>query len=209
MVDAAPSVAPTPSVLLKSIGPRLLRDTLGPPATFYAAWKISGNVFIGIAVATAFSAAAYAYERRNGRPGLITRVVLLFVVVQAIIGVATDSATAYLVQPALLGVVNGLLWLGSVALGRPLAGIFAQEVFPVSEEVRVSGHYRAVFRHISLWLGIFFVTFAAAQLAVLLAVGIGAFLATRVADAVGTLLIVAWCVRYISHHLGEHLSFAG
>jgi hypothetical protein len=197
--------APTGMTLVRSVGPRLLRDILGPPVAFYGGWKLTGNVFVGVALGTSIAVLVYAYERRHGRPGLIARVVLLFVLVQAIVGIATDSATAYLIQPALLGVINGALWLGSVALGRPLAGTFAREVFPVDDATRDSDDYRAVFRYVSLLFGVFFITFAALQLAVLLVVGVGAFLLTRVADAIGILVMVVYCVRHISRELGPRL----
>ncbi|MGN6472757.1 MAG: hypothetical protein ACTHK4_03785 [Mycobacteriales bacterium] len=197
------------TAVLKSVGPRLLRDILAPPAAFYGVWKGSGNVYAGVAVATAVSLLIYFYERGKGRPGLIARVVLLFVLASAIVGIATNSATAYLIQPAVLGAINGVLWLGSVAAGRPLAGTFAQEVFPVDEETRASDLYRDVFRRVSVLFGIFFVVAAAIQLVVLLIVGVGAFLATRVADALGILAMIGYSVRYISRQIGAQLRMPG
>ena len=201
----AGSEALTPWALLRSVGPRLLRDILGPPLAFYPVWKGTGNVYAGVAVATVVSLAIYAYERGKGRPWLIARVVLLFILASAIVGIATNSATAYLIQPAVLGVINGVLWLGSVALGKPLAGTFAREIFPVSDEIAASEEYRTVFRRISVWFGIFFIVAAAIQLVVLLIVGVGAFLATRVADALSILAMIAFSVRYISGQLGTYL----
>jgi hypothetical protein len=198
-----------PWTLLRAVGPRLLRDILAPPLAFYPVWKGTGNVFAGVAVATAVSLLIYAYERGKGRPGLIARVVLLFILAAAVVGIATNSATAYLVQPAVLGVINGVLWLGSVALGKPLAGTFAREIFPVSDDVAASEEYRTVFRRVSLWFGVFFVLAAVVQLVVLLIVGVGAFLATRVADALSILAMIAYSVRYISNQLGEHLRSIG
>src|SRR5438477_10798751 len=116
-------------LLLRSTGPRLLRDILGPTLSFYAGWKVSGNVVVGIALGTTFSLAAYRYERRRGRPGAIAQLVLAFVVVSAIFGLVTHSAEAYLVQPAILGTLNGTAWLVSVAIGKPLAAAFAGDVF--------------------------------------------------------------------------------
>jgi intracellular septation protein A len=182
--------------LLKSVGPRLLRDILGPTLSFYLGWKLTDSIIIGVALGTAFSLLAYAYERRQGRPGMIARLVLAFVVVQAVVGLATDSATAYLIQPAILGAINGSVWLGSVAIRRPLAGIFAREVFPVDDETRASAAYRAVFRHVSLSFGVFFLVFAALQAIVLLVLGVGAFVAVRVVDLVCTLGMVVYCIRY-------------
>ncbi|MDX6287702.1 MAG: hypothetical protein QOG53_3187 [Frankiales bacterium] len=191
--------------LLKSVGPRLLRDILGPVLFFYVGWKVTDNVFIGIGLGTAFSLIAYKYERRQGRPGVITRVVLGFVVVQAIVGLATGSAEAYLVQPAILGAINGSVWLGSVAIGKPLAAVFAHEVFPVDEETRASEEFRSAFRHVSLLFGVFFLVFAVLQGAALLIFGVGAFVAVRIFDVVCTLGMVVYCLRYIVHRLGPRL----
>jgi intracellular septation protein A len=195
---------PAPS-LVRSVGPRLARDVLGPTLSFYLIWKLTGSVLLGIAVGSSFSLIAYRYERRHGRPGVIARLVLAFVVVQAVVGVVTGSATAYLVQPAILGAINGCVWLGSVAIGRPLAGVFAHEVFLVDEQTRSSPEVRAVFRRVSLLFGVFFVVFAAIQLAVLLVFGIGVFVAVRVTDIACTLALAAYCLRYITHRLGHLL----
>jgi intracellular septation protein A len=194
--------------LLKSAGPRLLRDILGPTLSFYAGWKITGNLVVGVALGTAFSLAAYRYERRHGRPGVIARLVLGFVVVQAIIGLVTDSAEAYLIQPSILGSINGLVWLGSVAIGKPLASAFASEVFPIDEETRASDEFRSVFRHVSLVFGSFFIVFAALQLAVLLIVGVDAFVAVRVLDAIGILILIVYSVRYTVARLGHGMELA-
>jgi intracellular septation protein A len=192
-------------MLLRSTGPRLLRDILGPTLSFYAGWKVTGNVVVGIALGTAVSLAAYRYERRQGRPGAIARLVLAFVVLQAVIGLATGSATAYLMQPAILGSINGAVWLGSVAIGKPLAAVFAADVFPIDEETRASEEFRSVFRHISLVFGTFFLAFAAVQLVVLLGVGVDAFVALRVLDAVLILALIVYAVRYAVDRLGGRM----
>ena len=194
--------------LLRSTGPRLLRDILGPTLSFYAGWKVSGNVVVGIALGTTFSLAAYRYERRRGRPGAIAQLVLAFVVLQAVIGLATGSAEAYLVQPAILGSINGAVWLGSVVIGKPLAAVFAREVFPIDEETLASEEFHLVFRHISLVFGAFFLVFAAVQLAVLVAVGVDAFVALRVLDAVLILALIVYSVRYAVEHLGGRMQLA-
>ena len=203
--DVAQQQAQVSRSLLKSVGPRVLRDILGPTLSFYAVWKLSGNVIAGVAAGSAVSLVAYRYERRHSRPGLIARFVLAIVVLQAVVGLATGSATAYLIQPAILGAANGAVWLGSVAIGRPLAGAFAREIFAVDDALRSSAEYRYVFRHVSLLFGLFFVVFAVIQLSVLLIVGVGAFVAVRVVDVVATLGMAAYCLRYIARHLGERL----
>lgn len=202
--DGAPGLSRS---LLKAAGPRLLRDILGPTLCFYVGWKIV-NLPVGVALGTAFSFGAYRYERRHGRPGMIARLVLAFVVVQAIVGLATDSPKAYLVQPAILGTINGAAWLVSVAIGKPLASAFAGEVFPFDDETRASEAYRSVFSRISLVFGLYFIGFAIVQLIVLLAVGVDAFVAVRLVDFAGIMLLIAWCVRFAVSRLGEGLQLA-
>ena len=194
--------------LLRTAGPRLLRDILGPTLSFYGGWKATGSLPVGVVLATAFSFAAYRYERHHGRPGAIARLVLAFVVLQAIIGLATGSARAYLIQPSILGGVNGAVWLGSVAIGKPLAAVFAREVFPVDDDTRASEEFRSVFRHVSLVFGGFFLAFAAVQLFVLLAVGVDAFVAVRVLDAIGVLALIVYSVRYAVGRLPGAMQFA-
>ena len=46
--------------------------------------------------------------------------------------------------------VYGLAFLVSVAVGRPLAGVFAQETYPFPPEVKASHTFRSVFSRISL-----------------------------------------------------------
>ena len=201
--EATPALSRT---LLRSAGPRLLRDILGPTLSFYFGWKAFGLI-AGVALGTTFSLAAYRYERRHGRPGAIARLVLAFVVVSAIIGLVTHSAEAYLVQPAILGTLNGTAWLVSVAIGKPLAAAFAGDVFPFDDETRGSDEYHSTFAHISLVFGVFFIGFAAIQLFVLLTVGVDAFVAVRVLDAVCILLMIVWCVRYTVGRLGDGMEF--
>ena len=65
-----------------------------------------------------------------------------------------------------------------------------------------------MFRHISLVFGTFFLVFAAVQLAVLAAVGVDAFVALRVLDAVLILALIVYAVRYAVEHLGGRMQLA-
>ena len=193
--------------ILREAGPRLLRDALGPTLCFYVGWKVVG-LWLGVALGTVFALAAYRYERRHGRPGMIARLVLGFVIVQAVVGLATDSAKAYLIQPTVLGGLNGLVWLGSVVISKPLAGVFAREVFPIPDEARRTAEFKSVFRLVSAIWGVFFIGFAAVQLAVLLTVGVDAYVGLRVVDALGILALITWSVRIVTGRLGGSLALA-
>ena len=88
-----------------------------------------------------------------------------------------------------------------MAIGKPLAGLFAAEVFPVDDETRASDEFRGVFRHVTLVFGAFFLLFAGVQLLVLLTVGVDAFVAVRVLDVMGILALIVYAVRYAVERL--------
>jgi intracellular septation protein A len=186
---------PSSGAMLRQAGPRILRDVLGPTLCFYAGYKLVGLV-VGIVLASVFALGAYTYERRHGRPGIIALVVLGFVVLQAVVGLVADSATVYLTGPVLLEGAQAVVWLGSVAVGRPLASLFAGEIFNFPPEVRASDTFRQVFSRITLTFGGYFVAAGAIQLGVLLALGVDSFVALRVGSSLGLIALIGWAIRY-------------
>src|SRR6476619_6367573 len=93
------------AILLGS-GPRFARDAFGPMLLFYAGWKLSG-LLVGIALSTVGSLAAYRWERSHDRPGLMARMGLGLVLLQAVIGLISNSAIVYLAQPVLINGAYG------------------------------------------------------------------------------------------------------
>ena len=102
--------------ILLGSGPRFARDAFGPVLAFYIGWKLFGLV-AGIGCATAVSLLAWRYERRRDRAGVVARLSLGFVIVQATIGLIAQSATVYLAQPVLLSAAFGIAFLVSAAIG--------------------------------------------------------------------------------------------
>src|SRR5437899_1735752 len=138
--------------VLSSSGPRFARDAFGPLLSFYVGWKI-GGVLVGIVVATVVATTAWLYERRHERPGMVARLSLGLVLIHAVIGLVTRSATVYLAQPLVLSGALGLAFTVSTLARRPLAGVFAVEMFPFSAEMRSSREYRQVLGRVSLAWG--------------------------------------------------------
>jgi hypothetical protein len=99
----------------------------------------------GIAASAAVSVAIYVFERRAGRDGLLVRLSLGFVAVQSVIGLVSHSATVYLAQPVLLTAAWGLAFVGSVAVGRPLAGALACAWYPFPRWFRETPPFKRVF----------------------------------------------------------------
>jgi hypothetical protein len=176
--------------------PRVLRDAIAPVAMFYLGWKTLGLV-AGITGATAVTTAAFVWERRHGRTGLAASIGFTVAVVQALTGLLSGSARWYFAPAVLVQAVSGLVFLGSVAIGRPLAGVFAKDSYPFPAEVTVSDEFRRVFGRISLaWAG-YLLGRGALRAAMLLYTSVEAFLVVSIATGFplsGTL--VAWSVWY-------------
>jgi hypothetical protein len=177
--------------------PGFLREGFLPLGAFYAALQVSG-LSAGIVAGGAASLAVYAFERRAGRDGLLVRLSLLFVAVQTAVGLATHSAVAYLAMPVLVNAAWGLVFLGSVAVGRPLAGALACAWYPFPPAFRQSAVFKRVYGVESIVWGVYFLARSAVRLGVLAE---GANLAVYLLVVFGTgtplmLALLAWSVWY-------------
>jgi intracellular septation protein A len=185
----------TRSILLGS-GPRFARDAFGPMLVFYAGWKVSG-LLVGILASTIASFAAYRWERAHDRPGLMARIGLGLVLLQAVVGIASDSTVAYLAQPVLVNGAYGLAFIGSALIGRPLAGLFASEMYPFPDEVRTSETFRKAFGRISLAWGAYLVLRSAVRLTTLTSGDVDAFIVVNLLTGIPfTAALMGWSVAY-------------
>jgi intracellular septation protein A len=189
-----------PAITVKGIlfgsGPRFARDAFGPVLAFYVLWKLWGLV-PGIAAATAVALLAFRHERRQQRPGLVVRISLVFVVVQAVVGLWTGSAEIYLAIPVLVNAGYGLAFIGSTPIGRPLAGVFAEEMIALPDEVKQSRTHRTVFGRISLAWGAYMVSRSALRLLVLVLLGVDLFVAVGFATGFPiTMALMSWSIWY-------------
>jgi len=182
--------------LLLGNGPRFARDAFGPPLAFYVGWKLSGLV-LGIALSTAMSLLAYRAEKRAERPGFLVRLMLVIVVVQAVIGLATDSERVYLAQPVLVSGLWGTTFLVSSLVGKPLAARFADEMFPFPAEVRASETFRRTFARISIAWGVYLLFRSGLRLLMLSMTNVELFLVVSFATGVPlTAMLMSWSVWY-------------
>jgi intracellular septation protein A len=189
-----------PPITVKGIlfgsGPRFARDAFGPLAAFYVLWKVWGLV-PGIVAATAVALVAYRIERRNERPGLVARISLAIVATQAVVGLITGSADAYVALPVLVAAAYGLTFIGSTLIGRPLAGVFAEEMIELPDEVKESQTHRQVFGRISLVWGTYMVIRAIVRLVILAALGVDLFVAVSFATGFPvTMALMSWSIWY-------------
>jgi hypothetical protein len=185
---------PTWGYLARRGVPAFAAEGIVPVLVFYGAWRIWG-LTAGIVLATALSAGVVGWRVRRGRVATVARITLVFLAVQAIVGIASHSATVYLAQPVVLSAGWGVAYLVSAAIGRPLIGLFAQAWYPFPPAFRIAPAYRREFGMQSVVWGVFCLARAGLRLAALLGSGVGGFIV--VSFATGTpffLALVAWGV---------------
>jgi intracellular septation protein A len=195
-----PAPGPATDVTVKGIllgsGPRFARDTFGPVLAFWLGWKL-GGLAAGIVLSTVVALGAWAYERRQERPGLLARLTLAVVVFQALLGMVSRSEIAFLAPQVVINLAWGVAFLVSALVGRPLAGVFAAEMASMPPEVRASATYRRVFGRISTAWGTFMVVRSIARFALLVWVGVDAFVASNLATGAPLMaLLMTWSIWY-------------
>jgi hypothetical protein len=194
---------PTVRGILVAGLPGFLREGFLPLAAFYAAYRVWGPA-AGIACATAASALIYVRERRAGREGLVVRLALVFVVGRALIGLLTHSPTAYLAAPVLASAIWGLAFLGSIPIGRPLAGALACAWYPFAPEYRRTAEFRRVFSAESAVWGVYLLAAAAVRGTALFEDDVGSYVVVSVlAGTPATLALTAWSVWYATRKLTD------
>ena len=187
---------PSGKEILFGGGPRFARDAFGPPLAFYIGWK-TGGLVVGIAASTLVSLLAWRLERRAGRQGFMARLSLGIVIVQALIGLAAGSERVYLAQPVLVNAAYGVAFLASVAIGRPLAGAFAGDLYAFPDEVRVSRTFRTVFGRVSLVWGVYLCARSVVRLATLSQGSVEAFLVVNMLTGMPLIaVLMSWSIWY-------------
>jgi hypothetical protein len=194
---------PTVWSVLRSGLPGFLREGFLPVGAFYAGLRVSG-LEAGIATSAFLSVVLYVYERASGRDGMLVRLSLAFVAVQSLVGVLSDSAVAYLATPVLANAAWGFLFLGSAAIGRPLAGVLACAWYPFGPEFRETAEFKRVYGVESVVWGVYLLARTALRLAVLLNGSVGTYVVVAFLTGTPTMLVlVAWSVWYAVRRLSR------
>jgi len=190
------SAEPTFWSIFRTGAPGFLREGFVPLAAFYVALKLDG-LAVAIAAGAAASLLVYLYERHAGRDGLLVRIALVFVAVQSVVGLASNSTTVYLAQPVLIAAAWGLAFLVSAAIGRPLAGALACAWYPFPPEFRETAEFKRVFGIESVVWGLYFLGRSALRLGALLNGSLESFLlVTFLTGTPMMILLLAWSVHY-------------
>jgi Protein of unknown function (DUF3159) len=188
-VDELPD--PTWRSLLRRGLPQFGAEAVVPVLAFYAVWKLAGLAPAIAASSVAYLALAAWALRRKRDVGLLVGAV--FVVVQALVGLAAHSATVYLAQPVVLSTLWGVAYIGSVVVGRPLIGVFANAWYPFPAWFRAEPVYRREFAMQSLVWGAYCFGRAGLRLWALLQSGVAGFVLVSVVTGTPVLgALVGW-----------------
>jgi intracellular septation protein A len=187
------------SAVVRRAGPRLVRDGFGPLAVFLLGWKLIG-LTAGIAMAVVFGLSVFVHERRQGRPAMVVRVALVLVAIRAVVGLSSGSATVYLAQEVVIDTCLGCGVLASLAMRRPFAAWFAEEVYPLPREAQLSDTFRQTTRTVTIVWGVYFLARALVRLVALLTLSTDRYvLVAALSDAPFLIGLLAWSVYYTTN----------
>jgi hypothetical protein len=174
--------------------PQFAAEAVLPVLVFYGAWR-AGGLGAGIAAGTAVSLLLAAVLVRSGRDVTLVAVGAAFVVVQALVGLASHSATVYLAQPVVLNALWAVACFASIAIGRPLIGVLAGAWYPFPAWFRASAAFQREFSLQSAVFGAFYLARAALRLWALLAAGVGGFVVVSILTGTPfVLVLICWGV---------------
>lgn len=182
--------------LLLGGGPRFARDAFGPVVAFYLGWKLRG-LGVGIGAASVIALVAYGWERRQARSGRAAALGLGIAFVQAVAGIVSGSVRGYLAPPVIINGTYGLAFLGSVVIGRPLAGVFVTEMYPLPPVVRTSLTFHRMVSRMSLAWAAYLLLRSAIGLLVLWQSSVEIYVMVNLATGIPcTAALMSWSIWY-------------
>lgn len=190
---------PTWRMLLGRGLPNFALEGFVPVLVFYFAWRAAG-LGPGVIASAVAAGLIVLLQQRRGLDVALAGAALLFIVIQAVVALAANSATVYLAQPVVISACWGIAYLVSVAIGRPLIGAFARAWYPFPPEFRASAPYRREFGMQSVVWGIYCLARSALRLVVLLTSGVGGLIVVSFLTGTPILIGLAlWGVWHARH----------
>lgn len=192
--------------VLRHALPNVVVSTLIPTAFFYVGWYAEGrSSAFALALGWALTYVGYRSARKERIPALLVLTTMLLVLRTAI-ALMSGSTRIYFMQPIVTTVIVGMLFLISVAAGRPLIRKLADDFCPLPTQVAESAPVQRHFRNLSfLWAGVYFSN-AAVTFLLLMNLPVSAFVATHTLTNLaimwsGVAMTAAWSYR-VAHRVG-------
>lgn len=178
-----PSKRSVIGAVTRRLVPYLIEATLIPTTLFYVLlvvgdmrWALFG------ALAWSYGAVARRLLGHHPVPGLLI-LATLGVTVRTIVYLLSSNDFVYFVQPILRTTLTGVLFAGSVAIGRPLIARFAGDFCPLTAEVRGRPGILRLFARLSILWAVVNALAAASSLVLLLTVPVPVFVLTAAVSA--------------------------
>ena len=163
--------------------PYVIEATIIPTALFYVL-LVLGDMRWALGGALIWSYGAVVRRAVGGRavPALLI-LATLGVTVRTIVYLLSSNDFVYFVQPILRTTLTGLMFAGSVAVGRPLIARFANDFCPLSPDVRVRPGILRLFKRLTILWAVVNALGAASSLVLLLTVPVSVFVVTAAVSA--------------------------
>lgn len=199
--------------VLKQGGRTLVENTLAPLVVFYVVLATVGHTWAFVsALVLSYATVGVRLLLRKGVPAMLL-LGLVLMTARAAIALATGSVFLYFLQPSLGNFAIGALFLGTVALGRPLVARLAREFCGIPAEVVSHHRLRTFFRQVSLiWAGVFCVNGAVA-IWMLVSVPIGQYIVFSTSSSTGVIVLgigtSLWLFRRSMRRAGMQIRWGG
>jgi hypothetical protein len=203
-VPAVPS-PPASRGRLRSLGPILVFDVVGPLVAYYSMRSAGVSQVAALVLSGVFPVTGIVLGVvRRGRVDAVAILVLIGILVGSVVGLASGSAHLVLLDGTVPTAVFGAVCLGSLWSKRPLIYRFALEFIgpetPKGEDFADRWRYesfRHAFRVTTVVWGVAFLAEAAAQVAIIQTASTGtAKLTATVMRWTVVALVVVWNVSY-------------
>lgn len=139
--------------------PHIIEATVVPALLFYAFLTIWGvGAAFAVALVWSYGAIVRRMVTRRGVPPLLL-LASVGLTARTVVAVASGSTFVYFMQPALATLGTGAVFLGSIAIGKPLIARFAHDFCPLTPELAGRPAIVSLFRSLTyLWAGVNIVT---------------------------------------------------
>jgi hypothetical protein len=190
--------------------PRLVEASLIPAVLLYLVVAF-GGFELGMLAVLAWTYGAVAHRRLRGMPvPALLVLATVGVTVRTIVALCSGSALVYFLQPIGTTIAVAVLFLASVAIGRPVVGWLAADFFPFTPEVARLPAVIRLFRGLTVLWSVVQLLKAATTLALLQTMSMGNFVALRTLATLlltvgGIALTITWSLRIARR---EGLAFA-
>jgi hypothetical protein len=167
----------------RRLTPYVIEATIIPTALFYAL-LVLGDMRWALGGALIWSYGAVVRRAVGDRPvPALLILATLGVTLRTIVYVFSSNDFVYFVQPILRTTLTGLMFAGSVALGRPLIARFANDFCPLSPDVRVRPGILRLFTRLTILWAVVNGLASALSLVLLLTVPVSVFVVTAAVSA--------------------------